>query len=181
MRPFKGTHSTISSRRQWILSARVACRMNQWNCGRNTDNWTIADSFISVFPGGQSPTSQRRNSASIPDTHVRFVVYRMTLGQHFFTHFRSTLSQCSSERYSQRIIRLCHRNPTTTKNMYPSSRTGYTAILSVFLPPIEIHTECNRRYKTATSIYTLRITWSFSRTGKRNGTWKYTAEDSIWT
>ena len=106
MRTFKGTHSTISSRRQWILSARFACQMNHWNCGRHTDNWTIADSFISVFPGGHSPASQRRNSGSIPDIHMRFVVYRMTPGQHFFMHFRSPLPQCSSERYSQRIVRL---------------------------------------------------------------------------
>jgi len=38
LRTFKGTHSTISSRSQWILSARVACQMSQWNCGRHTDN-----------------------------------------------------------------------------------------------------------------------------------------------
>ena len=116
----KGTRSTISSRRQWVLSARVACQTNPSNCGRHTDNWTIADSFISVFPGGHSPVSKRRNSGSIPDIHMRFAVYTMTLGRHFFTHFRSDLPQCSSERYSaktwgQRINRLSHRDPTTAK------------------------------------------------------------------
>ena len=116
----KGTHSTICSRRQWIPSARVAGQMNQWNCGRHTDNWTIADSFISVFPCGHSPASQRRNSGSFADIHMRLAVYRMILGQDFFTHFRSTLSQCSSERYSQIIIRLSHRNPTTTKQQHVS-------------------------------------------------------------
>jgi len=61
------------------------------------------------------------------------------------------------------------------RNMYPSSRTGYTVILSVFLSPIEIHEDCNTPCKTATLIYALRITWSFRLTGKSNAIWKYTA------
>jgi hypothetical protein len=138
------------------MSARVACHMQHSNCGRHTDNWTIADSFISVFPGGHSPASQRRNSSSIPDIHMRFAVYRMSLGQHFFTRFRSTRTQCSSERYSAKILGQ-RINRRFLKKLYPSSRKSYTAILSG-LPPIEIREDCegfNKRYKTSTSPFDL--------------------------
>jgi hypothetical protein len=181
-RTFKGTQSTISSRRQWVMSARVACQMQHSNCGRNTGNWTIADSFISVFPGGHSPASQRRNSGSIPNTHMRFVVYRMSLGQHFITRFRSILTQCSSERYSVKIWGQSINRRSTTIYIYTQNcislreRAIQQSSQSSCLPSKYVKTVKATVYGTKLqlhhSIYTIRITWSFSLTGKTNGTWK---------